>query len=180
MCFDTTSTTTGRVKGACSLLESHLNKNLIYLPCRHHIHELIVGGVFSALFGPSCSPNMAMFECFWATVCKTVRPMLLDRRPVCLSVLSVCDVGVLWPNSWMDPDKTWHVCRPQTVRPGHIVLDGDPVPLPPKGHSSQFSAHVCCCKMAAWIKMSLGMEVGLGPGHIVLDGDPDPLPKKGA
>jgi len=123
---------------------------------------------------------MAMFECFWATVCKTVRPMLLDRRPVCLSVLSVCDVGVLWPNSWTDPDKTWHAGRPQTVRPGHIVLDGDPVPLPPKGHSSQFSAHVCCCKMAAWIKMSLGMEVGLGPGHIVLDGDPDPLPKKGA
>jgi len=24
--------------------------------------------------------------------------------------------------------------------------------------------------MAAWIKMPLGMEVGLGPGHIVLDG----------
>jgi len=23
-----------------------------------------------------------------------------------------------------------------------------------------------------WIKMKLGMEVGLGPGHIVLDGDP--------
>ena len=26
--------------------------------------------------------------------------------------------------------------------------------------------------MAAWIKMSLGMEVGLGPGDFVLDGDP--------
>ena len=26
---------------------------------------------------------------FWATVCKTVRPMLSDRYPVCLSVLSV-------------------------------------------------------------------------------------------
>ena len=24
----------------------------------------------------------------------------------------------------------------------------------------------------AWIKMALGMEVGLGPSHIVLDGDP--------
>jgi len=30
-----------------------------------------------------------------------------------------------------------------------------------------------------WIKMKLGMQVGLGPGHIVLDGDPAPLPKKG-
>jgi len=27
---------------------------------------------------------------FWATVCKTVRRLLSDRRPVCLSV---CDVG---------------------------------------------------------------------------------------
>jgi len=47
---------------------------------------------------------------FWATVCKTVRPMPSDRCPVCLSVclsvLSVCGVGVLWPNGWMD--KTWH------------------------------------------------------------------------
>jgi len=30
--------------------------------------------------------------------------------------------------------------------------------------------------MAAWIKMSLGMKVGLGPGDFVLDGDPAPLP----
>jgi len=34
--------------------------------------------------------------------------------------------------------------------------------------------------MAAWIKMPLGMEVGLGPGDFVLDGTPLPLPKKGA
>jgi len=25
-----------------------------------------------------------------------------------LSVLSVCYVGVLWPNGWMDQDETWH------------------------------------------------------------------------
>ena len=33
--------------------------------------------------------------------------------------------------------------------------------------------------MAAWINMSLGMELDLGPGDFVLDGDPVPLPKKG-
>jgi len=32
--------------------------------------------------------------------------------------------------------------------------------------------------MAARIKMSLGMEVGLGPGDFVLDGDPAPPPQK--
>jgi len=30
------------------------------------------------------------------------RPM-----PVC-PVCRVCDVGVLWPNAWMDQDETWH------------------------------------------------------------------------
>jgi len=45
------------------------------------------------------------------------------------------------------------------------------VPVP-KGHSPQFSAHVYCGQTDAWIKMPLGMEVGLGPGHIVLHGDP--------
>jgi len=34
--------------------------------------------------------------------------------------------------------------------------------------------------MAGWIKMPLGMEVGLGPGDFVLDGDPAaPSPKGG-
>ena len=33
--------------------------------------------------------------------------------------------------------------------------------------------------MAAWIKISLGMEVGLGPGDFVLDGDPASLSKRG-
>ena len=62
--------------------------------------------------------------------------------------------------------------------PGHIVLDGDPAPLPKRGRSPQFSAHVYCGQMAGWIKMALCMEVGLGPGHIVLDGDPAPPPPK--
>jgi len=64
--------------------------------------------------------------------------------------------------------------------PGHIALDGYPAPLPPKGHSPQFSAHICCSQMTGWIKMPLGTEVGLGPSDIVLDGDPAPLPQKEA
>jgi len=48
--------------------------------------------------------------------------------------------------------------------PGNIVtLDGDQAP--PRGTAPEFSAHVCCGQMARWIKMPLGMEVGLGPGH---------------
>jgi len=33
--------------------------------------------------------------------------------------------------------------------------------------------------MAAWIKMALGMELGLGPDDFMLDGDPAPPPQKG-
>jgi len=36
------------------------------------------------------------------------------------------------------------------------------------------SAHVYCSQTFRWIKMSLGMVVGLGPGHVVLDGHPAP------
>ena len=63
---------------------------------------------------------------------------------------------------------------------GHIVLGGDPAPPPQRGTAlPQFSAHICCGQMAAWIKMPLGMELGLGPGDFVLDGDSAPPPQKG-
>jgi len=59
--------------------------------------------------------------------------------------------------------------------PGHIVLDGDPAPPPPKGHSPPiFGPYLL------WmVKMPLGREVGLGPSDIALDGDLAALPKKG-
>ena len=38
---------------------------------------------------------------------------------------------------------------------------------------------VHCGQTVGWIKMKLGMQVGLSPGHIVLDGDPAPPPPKG-
>ena len=55
------------------------------------------------------------------------------------------------------------------LSPDDYVLDGDPAPYP-----TQFSAHVYCGQMAAWIKMPLGMEVGLGLRDIVFDVDCGP------
>ena len=67
---------------------------------------------------------------FWATVCKTVRPVVSVRRPVCLSVcLSVTfvhcgqTVGRIKMKLGMQVD----------LGSGHIVLDGDPSPLPQRG-----------------------------------------------
>jgi len=40
--------------------------------------------------------------------------------------------------------------------------------------------HVYCGQTAGWMKLVLGMEVGLSPGDFVLDGDRVPFPQKGA
>jgi len=63
--------------------------------------------------------------------------------------------------------------------PGHIVLDGDPVPPPPKKKGAQpqpkFSAHVYCGQTAGCIRIPLGTVVSLGPGDILLDEDTSPI-----
>ena len=136
---------------------------------------------------PSTQPkrHFDRFNRFWASVCKIVCPMLLDRCPavclsylsVCLSVLSsvsVCDVAVFWPNGWMDQDETWHAGRP---RPWPHC-DNTGIQLPQKGHIPQFSAHVYGGQTAGWIMIPLGMDVGLGPGDFVFDGDSAPPEKR--
>jgi len=45
--------------------------------------------------------------------------------------------------------------------------------------SCLFVTLVYCGLMVGWIKMKLGVQVGLGSGHIVLDGSPAPTPPKG-
>jgi len=62
--------------------------------------------------------------------------------------------------------------------PVHIVLDGNPAPLP-KRAQPQFSARVCYGQTAAWIEMTLGTELDLGPDDILLREDQLP-PKLGA
>jgi len=104
---------------------------------------------------------------FWATVTSNGSPCAMGP----LSVLSVCNVGVLWPNGWMDQDATWHTGRPQPTR--HCVRWDSASPQ--KGAQQpppHFSAHVYCGNEAGWIRMLFGTEVGLGPGGIVLDGHP--------
>jgi len=95
---------------------------------------------------------------------------LCYRTDVCpvLWSLSVCNVGVLWPNGWMDQDEPWHAGRP---RPRPYCVRWRPSSPVPNGHGPQFSAHVYCGQTAGWMKMPLGTEVDLGPGRIVLDRD---------
>ena len=98
-----------------------------------------------------------------------IKWFILCYGTVVLSCLCcLCDVRVLWPNGRMDQNETWHGGRPWPVP--HCVRGGPSSPQ--KGHSPsphQFLAHVCCGPTAGWIKIPLGMEVGLGPGDYVLD-----------
>jgi len=65
--------------------------------------------------------------------------------------------------------------------PGDFSVRRGPSHPPQKGgRAPQFSIHVYCGQTAAWIKMPLGTEVGLGPDNIVLDVDPATLLQKGA
>ena len=102
----------------------------------------------------------------------------LSVLSVCLSCRSVTFVHCGWPNGWIDQDETWHAGRP---RPWPHCVRWGPSSPPPKGHSPSppiFGPY--CGQMAAWIKMSLGMELGLGPARrLCVRRGPRPLPKRG-
>jgi len=67
---------------------------------------------------------------------------------------------LIHPALW--PQQTWaENCG--CLGPGHIVLGTQ---SPHKDRVPNFQ-HVYCGQTAGWIKMPLGMEVGLGPGDIV-------------
>jgi len=71
---------------------------------------------------------------------------------------------------------TWYGGRPQ---PRVLCVTWGPSPSSERGRSPQFSVNVYCDQTAAWLKMLIGTEVGLGSDDIVLDGDPVPPPRKG-
>lgn len=62
MGFDTTAVNTGVKSGACTFIENKLNKELLWLACRHHIMEIILSKVFKLCFGPSTSPEIPIFK----------------------------------------------------------------------------------------------------------------------
>lgn len=71
MSFDTTSSNSGIYNGACKLLEDKMEHKLLYLACRHHIHEIIVADVFEACFGVTRDPDVLLFKRFkenWSNI----------------------------------------------------------------------------------------------------------------
>jgi len=68
--------------------------------------------------------------------------------------------------------------------PGHIVLDGDPVPLPKKGQSpppifGQFLLWPNVCAVCINYQDTIWYGGNLGPGYDVFNGVAAPPPKRG-
>lgn len=64
MSFDTTSTNTGYMNGACALLEEKLERKLLKLACRHHVFEIFLRAAFEAKFPGTSAPTVLLFDRF--------------------------------------------------------------------------------------------------------------------
>ena len=62
--FDTTSSNTGLHSGPCTILERILERNLVWIGCRHHVFEVMLASVFTAAFGTSGGPEVGLFNRF--------------------------------------------------------------------------------------------------------------------
>lgn len=64
LCCDTTSSNTDRLKGACILLEQKLERDILYLPCRHHIFEVVLRSAFKIKIDIASAPDVPIFKRF--------------------------------------------------------------------------------------------------------------------
>lgn len=66
ICFDTTAANTGATNGAAILFEQKIGRDLMYLPCRHHIFEIVLKEVFlkKVLNSTTAGPNIPLFDRF--------------------------------------------------------------------------------------------------------------------
>lgn len=63
--FDTTSSNTGRLNGAATLLEQRLDRDVLYIACRHHVFEIILQtAIIEAKLFESSGPDIALFKKF--------------------------------------------------------------------------------------------------------------------
>lgn len=63
-CFDTTSVNTGKDKGAGVILEELLEKDLLFLSCRHRIYELVLKVVYEGKVAISAGRDEPLFVRF--------------------------------------------------------------------------------------------------------------------
>lgn len=85
LCCDTTASNTGHLKDACIILEQMVERDLLYLPCRHYIFEIILRSIFDEKIALlSTGPNVTIFKRFqqsWSQIDQTkFKPGIKDAK----------------------------------------------------------------------------------------------------
>lgn len=90
--YDTTAINTGVKAGAAVLLERKLQHNIIHLPCRHHIYEIILRHVFESKLSLTSGPGVVMFDRFakaWPNLNKQLFKTGIEDQIVALKINSL-------------------------------------------------------------------------------------------
>ena len=93
MSFDTTNSNFGRNKGAAVLIEASLEQKFLYLPCRHHIYDLIVKEACKLTFDYTIGPSSPIFETFrsnWQSIKNEVSEKLEVEDQWLLNKKNIC------------------------------------------------------------------------------------------
>lgn len=75
ICTDTTASNTGAELGSVALFQRLADRPILYFACRHHVDEVMIGGVFNGLFGLGSGPTPEIFENFkrdWHLIDKSI------------------------------------------------------------------------------------------------------------
>lgn len=63
--FDTTASNTVTFNGTCHVLEKKLGRDILYLPCRRHVYEIVLTGVFTEVqLTTNSGPDILLFKIF--------------------------------------------------------------------------------------------------------------------
>ena len=108
--FDTTSTNRRVSAGGCKILQDLLNRQILWLACRHHIVELVVRAAFHCIFGKTKSPVEPFCTILrekWSTI--NTQDILLPNIPPCYAndTSSILELGHLFLGRSLERNKGW-------------------------------------------------------------------------
>ncbi|KAL4104535.1 hypothetical protein QTP88_019830 [Uroleucon formosanum] len=113
-CSDTTASNTGRLNEACVLLEQLLEREIVYLPYRHHIYEIVLKSVFYLKLSGTSGPDVAIFKRFqlaWVTMDTKMFNSGIGNCIVMGSVNDVCDDIIKFSIDRLEENHSRDDCR---------------------------------------------------------------------
>lgn len=145
LCCDTTASNTGRINGACVLLEQKLNREMLIFACRHHVYELVLKSVFEAKISQvTTSPDIPLFKKFrenW----KNIDPEKIQSHTEKLTCLNVSEIDKLL--EFYRTELTREIAKGdyrELIELSIIFLGGD------TEKKSRFGLQVPCTKLDGW------------------------------